>query len=475
MSQATELRAVPRNYLPCLINLTNNQVEALQKILFINPSNKTDVLSFIPALRMPPLNLLYLRQLTDSNRYDITICDENVDDLQHYLNQSYDIAAITCLTSSAPRAYEIADIFRRDGTPTIMGGIHVSMRPDEAACYSDSIVIGEAERIWGTVLSDYESGKLKKRYVGGLVQPTDIPILKIRNMSQNYTVPYTLQTARGCPMNCDFCSVTKFHGGGFRPRSIGDVLEEISYLQGDALIFADDNILGYGKRAEIRAKQLFVGMVDRGLKKKWGSQVSINIGTNIELLRWAAKSGAISFFVGMESLNKKTLERMGKNINLKVGIKRYREIIRRIRDHGIGVIGGFIFGNDDDDNDIFKRTAEFVLDSDLDAAQYSIATPLPGTRLFDRLYREKRIIFKNFPNDWRYFDTFHVTFIPKNFDPDELKEKVSEMYGITNNPLPAIKKAFNSLITTKNLTASAYLLGFNLGYWKGYRKVGREN
>lgn len=445
----------------------------MKNILFINPSDKADVLSFVPAFRMPPLNLMYLQHLTDKNRYDVYMCDEKVDNLQRYLNRPYDLVAITCLTSNAPRAYEIADYFKRGGTPTIIGGIHASMLPDEAGNYADSVVIGEAERIWSTVLRDIGTNKLRKRYVGGLVQPSDIPILKDSDRAWNYFMPNTLQTARGCPMNCEFCSVTKFHGGGFRPRSISDVLEEISCLKGDVLIFADDNILGHGKGAEIRAKQLFEGMVESGIKKKWGSQVSINIGTNLELLQWAAKSGAKGFFVGMESLNQKVLERMGKHLNLKVGIKRFREIIRIIHDHGIAVLGGFILGNDEDDKDIFKRTAEFVLESELDAAQYSIATPLPGTRLFKRLSKEGRIIFKQFPSDWRYFDTFHVTFIPKRFDPIELKEEVSKMYSLTNKPLPAVKRAFKSLVITRYLTGSAYLLGFNLGYWKGYREVNR--
>jgi radical SAM superfamily enzyme YgiQ (UPF0313 family) len=401
------------------------------------------------------------------------MCDENVDDLQHYLNKSYNLVAITCLTSNAPRAYEIADIFRKGGTPTIMGGIHVSMLPDEASSYADSVVIGEAERIWSTVLNDFENNELKKRYVGGLVQPSDIPVLKGRDREGNYFMPNILQTARGCPMDCEFCSVTKFHGGGFRPRSISDVLEEMRYLKGDVLFFADDNILGYGKSAENRAKQLFEGMVERGVKKKWGSQVSINIGTNLELLRWAAKSGAKGFFIGMESLNRKVLERMGKHFNLKVGIKRFREIIRKIHDHGIAVLGAFILGNDEDDKDVFQRTAEFVLESELDAVQYSITTPLPGTRLFEKLSQEGRIIFNKFPDDWRYFDVFHVTFRPKKFDPDELIEEVSKMYSLTNKPLPAVKRAFKSLVITKYLTGSVYLLGFNLGYWKGFRAVNR--
>jgi radical SAM superfamily enzyme YgiQ (UPF0313 family) len=443
----------------------------VKKILFINPSNKVDVLSSVPAFHIPPLNLLYLQHLTDNNRYDVSMCDENEDDLQDHLNKSYDLVAITCLTSNAPRAYEIADIFRKGGTPTIMGGIHVSMLPAEASNYADSIVIGEAERIWSMVLNDFENNELKRRYIGGLVQPSDIPILKGRNRGGNYSMPNILQTARGCPMDCEFCSVTKFHGGGFRSRSISDVLEEINYLKGDVLIFADDNILGFGKSAEIRARQLFKGMVERGIKKKWASQVSINIGTNLKLLRWAAKSGAKGFFIGMESLNQKVLEGMGKHFNLKVGIKRFREIIRKIHDHGIAVLGGFILGNDEDDKDVFQRTAEFVLESELDAVQYSIATPLPGTRLFERLSKEGRIIFNEFPDDWRYFDTFHVTFRPKRFDPDELIEEVSKMYSLTNKPLPAVKRAFKSLVVTRYLTGSVYLLGFNLGYWKGFRAL----
>jgi radical SAM superfamily enzyme YgiQ (UPF0313 family) len=422
---------------------------------------------------MPPLNLLYLQQLTDNKRFKTCICDENVDDLQPYLTRPYDLAAITCLTSNAPRAYEIAEIFRKRGTPTIMGGIHVSMLPEEAGNYADSIFIGEAEKIWNTVLADLERNELKQRYAGPLVKPADIPVLNGSDRRGNYFMPNLVQTARGCPMDCEFCSVTKFHGGGFRPRPISDVLEEISSLKGSVLFFADDNILGYGKSAESRAKQLFKGMVERDFNKKWGSQVSINIGTNTELLQWAARSGAKAFFIGMESLNQQVLERMGKRSNLKVGIKRFREVIRTIHDHGIAVLGGFILGNDADDRDIFKRTAEFVFESNLDAAQYSIATPLPGTRLFEQLSQEKRIIFNNFPNDWRYFDMFHVTFIPKNFDPDELKGEVSKMYNLTNKPLPAVKRAFKSLTITKFLTGSIYLLGFNLGYRKGYQEVNR--
>ena len=145
---------------------------------------------------------------------------------------------------------------KKEGTPTIMGEIHVSTLPDEANNYADSVVIGEAERIWNTVLSDFESDKIKKRYAGGLVQPSDIPVLKGRDRLRDYFMPKILQTARGCPLDCEFCCVTKFNGGRFRPRSISDVLEAIYYLKEDVVIFADDNIVGYGKSAEMRARQL---------------------------------------------------------------------------------------------------------------------------------------------------------------------------------------------------------------------------
>lgn len=207
------------------------------------------------------------------------------------------------------------------------------------------------------------------------------------------------------------------------------------------------------------------------MRKPGASQVSINVANDDELLYWAAKSGAKAFFVGMESLNQEVLNRMGKYVNLKAGIQNYKEIIRKIHDYGIAVVGAFVLGNDEDDGDVFKRTTEFVLASGLDGTQYTIATPLPGTRLFERLSKEGRILYNNFPSDWGYFDTFHVTFMPKRFDPDELEEEVSKMYRLTNRPLIAARRSLKTLAVTRYLKGVAYVFGFNVGYWKGYRRV----
>jgi len=446
----------------------------MKDILLINPSMKKDVLTTVYWMTFPPLNLAYLKELTNPDRYRVTICDENVHDLGKYLHNSYHLVGITSITSTAPRAYEIAGMFRDQGTPVIMGGIHASMVPEEAKRYVDCVVIGEAEGIWLQILRDFEDGQLHKQYVGGPARMSGIPVLKHRYNRHKYFISDTLQTARGCPMDCDFCSVTKFNGGIYRQRPIRDVLQEISFLHGRIMFFVDDSILGYGKKAEALIRELFKGIVDRGIKKKWASQVSINIADSEDTLYWAAKSGAKAFFIGLESLNEKVLKSMGKHLNLRRGIKNYRKIIEKIHDYGISVVAGFIFGNDEDDKDVFKRTAEFVIESKLDGAQYTMATPLPGTDLFNRLWKEGRILYKNFPHDWRYFDIFHVTFQPRNFDPVELCSEVSKMYRLTNGPVSALRKAFGTLEVTKDLTTTLFALGLNIGYWRGYKNLDKR-
>jgi len=316
-----------------------------KKLLLINPVdlsrlNTTSIRVFI----LPPPSLAYLAALTPSD-WDIKIIDENVEPLAF---EDAELVGITAMTSNAPRAYEISEQYRRKGIKTVMGGVHASILYDEAIQFVDSVVIGEAESIWQTLLHDFEKNNLKQCYRGERISLENLVCPRNDLYSDRYRFKASVQTARGCPMDCEFCSVTTFHGRTYRQRPVEEVLDEIEALNCREFFFSDDNLLGYGKGAEERAIRLFQGMIDRGLNKRWVSQVGIDYANNPELLELASKAGCFAVLIGFESINEESLQAMHKVRNLKLGADNYKEIIRRIHNHGIKIDGAFVFGSDGD-------------------------------------------------------------------------------------------------------------------------------
>ncbi len=433
-----------------------------KKLLLINPVPKNDINigRAVPMLRVPPLGLGYLAALTPPG-WEIRIIDENVEE---YHFQEADLVGLTSMTYNSPRAYELATEFKKRKIPTVIGGIHASTLPEEALRFVDSVIIGEAENVWPKLIEDFRNNKLRKIYTGVSVSLENLVRPRRDLFSNKYLFKGVVQTARGCPMNCDFCSVTAFSGGLYRQRPVEDVLDEIESLDSKFIFFLDDNILGYGKIAEQRAIQLFKGIAERKLNIRWGSQTSINFADNEEVLKWARKSGCYVLFIGFESINEKALQNMHKIRNLKEGVSRYKNIVRKFHEYGIGVAGSFIFGNDDDEKDIFKRTADFVLESKMDASQASVLTPLPGTKLYKKLKEEGRILFTNYPHDWSYYDVSNIVFKPKNMTPQELREGIWEFYKRTTSVSASLRRSFNSLLETKNLPLSVFTYLWNRGY-----------
>jgi len=430
-------------------------------LLLINPIEKADInISGVPVLRLPPLSLAYIAALTPTD-WDIKVIDENVEPLSI---EDADLVGLTAMTSNARRAYEIATLYRGKGIKTVIGGIHASILYDEAIQFVDSVVIGEAESVWQSLIHDFKSNRLKRFYIGEHTSLEKL-VKPIRGLySDKYKIKNSVQTARGCPMDCEFCSVTTFNGGKYRQRPVEEVLNELESISSRLIYFVDDNILGYGEKAEQRAIQLFRGMKERGLNKRWASQVGIDFANNPEVLKYAQKAGCSAVFIGFESLNEEVLQDMHKVRNLKARVSNYKEIVKRIHDYGIGVIGAFTFGNDGDGNDIFPRTTEFLLDSKMDAQQLTILTPLPGTRLYKRLAQQGRLFRTNYPDDWKYYDFTEAVFKPKHMSPDELKEGVAEIYKHTTLRATSLKRAFHSFLNTKNLYATIISYSFNRGY-----------
>lgn len=342
---------------------------------------------------------------------DIRIINDSIDKID--FNEKVDMVGITSITCTAARAYEIADEFRKRKVPVIMGGIHPSALPEEASLHSDAVVIGEAEGVMDKLLADFKAGRLQKFYgCSEKLSLSNLPLPRRDLLFGNryYREMDLVQTTRGCPFNCDFCSVSDFFGRTYRTRPIPDIIREVKLLKNRSVIFfVDDNIAGQ----KDYARELFNALIP--LKVRWFSQASIIIARDAELLKLAAKSGCKALFIGFESIFSDSLKQVGKNINR---VNEYKEGIKRLHDHGIGVIGAFIFGFDSDTKDVFDETIDFIEENRIELASFSILTPLPGTRLYKKLDEEKRI----FERDWSKYTCGEVVFKPKLLSVEQLQE-----------------------------------------------------
>jgi len=385
------------------------------KLLLVNPHppgrHGEEDISVIVQM---PLNLAYLAALTPSD-WEIDVIDENLefalDDKGEPKVGDADLVAITAVTYQAPRAYDLARAYKKTGAKIIMGGIHSSVMPDEVAQYVDSVFIGEADQMWGQVIEDFCNGGLKARYDGGLPELSVLqhvyPDRELMRKKYDYKFS-SIVTTKGCPNRCDFCSVPTFQKQRFRERPYEDVLNEMAATDYKGLMLAEDNFYGHGKRSNERARNLFKGMVERGIKKDWLGFTALNIGEDPETLKYMAESGNFGMLIGIESTNPEVLKKMNKRINLRIGTQNFKDNIKAIHDAGLVVWGSVVFGADGDDKDSFKRMVEFILENKIDILTFGINCPFPDTPLFHRLSQEGRMFRTNFPDDWFYYDTAHV-------------------------------------------------------------------
>ncbi|MEK7829268.1 MAG: radical SAM protein, partial [Deltaproteobacteria bacterium] len=353
------------------------------------------------------LNLPTIAALTPTD-WDVEILDARVKPVDY--DAKADLVGITGFTAEMPGAYEIADNFRKKGVKVVMGGVHVSALPDEALQHADAVVIGEAELVWHKLLLDFERGELKQKYKADKLCDMKNMVIPTRGLLDKgmYSGFYTLQATRGCPFNCDYCAVTAFFGHEFRTRPVDEVIEEITGFGSKKFFFMDDNIVGRPRYA----KELFQKLIP--LKVTWGSQASITMAKDPELLNLYARSGGRYAFIGFESLSQKSLENLHKGWN---SAKDYKEAIKKIHDAGINIIGSFVFGLDEDNSSVFKTTFDFIMETNMDAAQFHILTPLPGTVTYSLLEKEGRIIDR----DWARYHTGEVVFQPKGMTVEELQ------------------------------------------------------
>lgn len=399
------------------------------KLLLIDPVTTAETASVEERTRLrkgigyPGLGLLTVAALTPPD-IEVRYIDESVEDID--FGYRPDMVGITVQAPTAPYVYRLAARFRREGVTVVLGGIHVSLNAEEALPHADAVVVGEAELTWPGLIDDYKRGQLKKLYrAESLANLKNTPVPR-RDLLKTgrYRIPYLVQASKGCPHGCEFCSLHAYVGRGPRFRPVSSVIAEIAALPSDSFLFADDNL--YCDAAYTR--QLLKGIVP--LKKRWAAEATWHIAYDSDVLKLARQSGCIGLFIGFDSINnRQTLRKVPRSGHAD---EIYIDAIRKVLDHGIAVVAAFVFGLDEDDESVFERSLQVVLDGGANLVNFSCLVPYPGTPVYHRLERENRII----EHDWSKYISPNVCFNPARMSPRRLSEGVAwaqkEFYSYRN-------------------------------------------
>jgi radical SAM superfamily enzyme YgiQ (UPF0313 family) len=446
-------------------------------LYLINPRNLLEKISrnkYWNKLRVwPPLSIMTVAGLTPSS-WDVEILDENLEKFDYANMRRPTAVGVTSFTCQATRGYEVAKEFRRLGVPVIMGGIHVSLCPNEASTFADAIVTGEAESVWPSVLDDVLSNSLKPRYAGVYRSPFTTSPARHDLVRGRYLLG-ALQTGRGCPLNCKFCSVTSFNGSRFRRRPIPEVLDEAEMITSGTIFFSDDNLIGTRQDDIAYSKELFRGMIQRKINKKWIAQLTINFGDDDELMSLARESGCVACYIGFESPDPVVLKEMHKQYNLHRGPDSYKQAVQRIHKMGIGVTGNFILGSENDHPGVGEKIVQAVNECGIDGSPFTTMTPLPGTHLYEEIAVQGRLVLNHYPQDWMFYNLVYPTFRYKNFTWRELHHEIEVLYnGLLKSRRRIVQRALRTWRETGNSRIALMYLLANLNYrnnWKLYDSI----
>jgi radical SAM superfamily enzyme YgiQ (UPF0313 family) len=393
----------------------------IKKIVFIEP--KSPGFHVYSKWGLPRLGTIILGTILKERGYDVKVFVEDIKGINFWDVFEADAVGISTITSTAPRAYEIANLVRKEGIPVFMGGPHVTFLSDEALEHCDYVFRGEAEDVIVPFIEALEKGSgfesipnLSYRRDDGTVVNNpeaercleldrfpipDHSLIHGNTKQRNDQSVTPVMTSRGCPFGCTFCSVTRMFGRRYRFRSVGNVVDELEALSPKWTFFYDDNFAANRKHT----KELLREMIRRGVKTKWMAQVRIDVVKDAELLELMKKSGCCYVYIGLESINPATLEALNKSQT----VEDIENSIRIIHSYGIKIHGMFIFGADQDDIATLRRTVKFAKRLKLESVQFMVLTPLPGTPVFNDMEAEGRLISR----DWGYYDAHHVVFQPR--------------------------------------------------------------
>ena len=430
-------------------------------IKLIKPDEHWDSeISSAETFKIQQANLPLLAAFTPVE-HTVKIVDESF--VEDSIDEDVDLVGITVMTDLALRAYHIADSYRRRGIPVVMGGIHPTALPDEALEHADAIVIGEGEEVWPQLVVDAEKGCMKKIYRGDnradlSGRPVPRHDLYPRPSLKGYTPDAVgVETSRGCPYDCEFCSIPLVSGHRYRVRPVEEVIIEIESISNPRLMFVDDN-LALDRRA---GKELFTEMIP--LKRKWVGQGTVSLAEDLELLRLMKRSGCEALLIGFESAQKEAQNIMSKTKHLKLD---YSEAMRRLHGEGIAVLGAFVFGFDHENKDVFDQTLEFSYKHRIELAQLRALMPFPGTKLYQRVLKEGRLLV---PNWWLRTDKpKHPLFRPKGMTIDEFRnglEHISREFYSVNG---IVRRFFGINPWKRSLMGWQLYVGANLAFRKRY-------
>lgn len=392
------------------------------KILLISPISLKKILGADFFFKLPFLGLPTIAAYTPPD-CQVKMVDERISPVD--FDDDADLVGITVMTPLATRAYEVADEFKRRGKTVVMGGMHVSALPEEALEHCDAVAIGEGEKVWPQMVEDFKRGKLKQIYkTEQLFDMAEAlpPRWDIIDKSMYNPVDF-IETTRGCPVNCNFCAVTQYYGAKYRTKPVHLVEEMVKKVRPvdkilalkSLIFFVDDNIIASRKHCITLLNML------KSYNIQWVGQASISVAKDDELLKLMSETRCLGLLIGLESLSEETLAECGKRIN-KPG--EYLAAVTKLHHYGIGVKAAFMIGFDNDDMSVFAKMERFIRRSNFDSVYFSILTPYPGTRVYQKMESEGRLLHK----DWERYDTAHVVFRPKKMTVEQLEEGFVWLY-----------------------------------------------
>lgn len=386
------------------------------KLTLIKPNiGRREHSLYVDEGRMEPLQLGILAALTPPG-IEVVMYDDRMETIPY--DEPTDLVAITVETFTARRAYEISAEFRRRGVKTVMGGMHAMLIPEEVMEHCDSVIVGDAEPVWETMLNDLKNGELKPRY--DVVQPTcpQINVITRRDIfeGKGYLPITLLQFSRGCSHKCSFCASSVYFKAHHYCRPVEDVIKEIKSQKRRLLFFVDDNIVC----DHAKAKELFRALIP--LKIRWVSQGSMDMLHDEELMRLMVKSGCLGLVIGFESISPESVSEMNKGTNKKGSSEMYKWEIEQLRKWGLQTWAAFTVGHDSDTVESIRATCDFAIKNKFTFAAYNILMPYPNTPLYEKLEREGRLLYDG---KWWLHEEYrfnYASIVPKNMTADELTE-----------------------------------------------------
>ncbi len=428
------------------------------KILFITPydNNYRYKSAFTRSLSYMPLTMPYLAALTpEKYGAECKAIDEGVQKCDYEKLGHYDIVAITAVTSSVKRGYELAAYFQKKGSYIVMGGHHVTLLPDEAAEYANTVMTGPADRIWREFIEDFANGTPKKRYDGehcDIGSANVVPKRELMQKNKYIGVP-TVIANFGCTNRCEFCVINSFWGGKYSARKIEEVIREIRSLKSKYILFLDPSPTS--NRAY--AKELYQALIP--LKIKWAGLCTTDIYEDDELFGLMIKSGCIGILMGFETFSEESLKESHK----KNTVETYKAVVEKFHRSGVTILGTFMLGFDGDTKDSITKMPDYIEEIGVDIPRFAILTPYPNTPTYNRFASDGRITSRN----WNDYDSIHATFSPKNFTGQELEEMLVRV----SNECYTFKRIWKRAL--RNRYGGVLKLGVNLGFRIYNKKVGK--